>query len=186
MKEFFQGWRRKSGVVTLLMAIVLTVAWVRSISCAESCLVTCCGRQFVAVSACQRFLILIAGDQYIAVQSEYVTAQMKSQDFHPVNSLPPASCPFFLLRSSVPAISARTFYLLGDGSRFSPPITMIPYSLVVIPLTAISVWLLLFNRRTFKERGHPLFIDFHHACRLRFCLDYDSALTQSNRMNGGR
>ena len=30
MREFFQGWRRKVGVVTLVMACVLTAGWVRS------------------------------------------------------------------------------------------------------------------------------------------------------------
>ena len=30
MREFFRGWRRKAGLVTLTMACVLTVAWMRS------------------------------------------------------------------------------------------------------------------------------------------------------------
>jgi hypothetical protein len=30
MREFFQGWRRKVGVITLLSACVLTVGWMRS------------------------------------------------------------------------------------------------------------------------------------------------------------
>jgi len=32
MGEFFKGWRRKIGVLTLVMALVFTVGWVRSIS----------------------------------------------------------------------------------------------------------------------------------------------------------
>jgi hypothetical protein len=32
MHTFFHGWRRKIGVVTLVMACVLTVGWVRSVS----------------------------------------------------------------------------------------------------------------------------------------------------------
>jgi hypothetical protein len=32
MREFFKGWRRKVGVVTLAMACVLMVGWVRSIN----------------------------------------------------------------------------------------------------------------------------------------------------------
>jgi hypothetical protein len=28
--EFFKGWRRKTGLVTLMMALVLTAAWMRS------------------------------------------------------------------------------------------------------------------------------------------------------------
>lgn len=31
MREFFRGWRRKVGCVTLVMACVLTTGWVRSI-----------------------------------------------------------------------------------------------------------------------------------------------------------
>ena len=30
MGEFFKGWRRKAGLVTLAMAMVLTAAWMRS------------------------------------------------------------------------------------------------------------------------------------------------------------
>lgn len=30
MREFFKGWRRKVGCVTLLMALLLAVGWVRS------------------------------------------------------------------------------------------------------------------------------------------------------------
>ena len=32
MKEFFRGWRRKAGVLTLLMACLFMAAWVRSFS----------------------------------------------------------------------------------------------------------------------------------------------------------
>src|SRR5882757_6755381 len=32
MGEFFRGWRRKIGVVTLVMASVLTVGWTRSLT----------------------------------------------------------------------------------------------------------------------------------------------------------
>lgn len=35
MKEFFRGWRRKAGVVTLLMACVITTLWMRSLSHAD-------------------------------------------------------------------------------------------------------------------------------------------------------
>lgn len=31
MREFFHGWRRKVGVVTLLMALAATTLWVRSV-----------------------------------------------------------------------------------------------------------------------------------------------------------
>jgi hypothetical protein len=31
MHTFFHGWRRKAGVVTLVMALILMVAWVRSL-----------------------------------------------------------------------------------------------------------------------------------------------------------
>jgi hypothetical protein len=31
MKEFFHGWRRKASVVTLVMALAVTSAWIRSL-----------------------------------------------------------------------------------------------------------------------------------------------------------
>ena len=36
MGDFFKGWRRKAGVVTLAMAMLLTDAWIRSISTRDS------------------------------------------------------------------------------------------------------------------------------------------------------
>lgn len=31
MREFFRGWRRRLGCITLLMAVVVTIGWVRSL-----------------------------------------------------------------------------------------------------------------------------------------------------------
>ena len=35
MREFFRGWRRKSGVLTLLMALVFMAVWVRGFTTAD-------------------------------------------------------------------------------------------------------------------------------------------------------
>ena len=35
MREFFRGWRRKSGVLTLLMALVFMAGWVRGFTTAD-------------------------------------------------------------------------------------------------------------------------------------------------------
>lgn len=35
MREFFQGWRRKAGVVILVMALALMVGWLRSLIVAD-------------------------------------------------------------------------------------------------------------------------------------------------------
>lgn len=50
MREFFQGWKRKIGVVTLLMACVLLAGWIRSQSIRDEFLLTdygCGSRHFL-------------------------------------------------------------------------------------------------------------------------------------------
>src|SRR5436305_1198495 len=36
MRDFFKGWRRKLGVVTLLMVCLFTCGWIRSLSLSET------------------------------------------------------------------------------------------------------------------------------------------------------
>jgi hypothetical protein len=35
MREFFRGWRRKAGVVTLVMGLAVFAMWMRSMGCAD-------------------------------------------------------------------------------------------------------------------------------------------------------
>jgi hypothetical protein len=37
MREFFHGWRRKAGCVTLVIACLLMGGWLRSLACLDEC-----------------------------------------------------------------------------------------------------------------------------------------------------
>ena len=50
MGEFFKGWRCKAGLVTLAMALLLTVAWTRSYVTADAIKFGFIGQQHIAIS----------------------------------------------------------------------------------------------------------------------------------------
>jgi len=55
MREFFHGWRRKIGVVTLVMACVLMVGWVRS---PETCDLLCPAK-WLWLASCRGGMIVV-------------------------------------------------------------------------------------------------------------------------------
>ena len=144
MSEYFRLLRRRVGLATLVIACFGAVAWVRSVALAESFMVAGFGRQLIVVSACQKLLIRIAGDQYIGVESDF---ESKGREFHAYNLIRPSGDPACFITTSLPATSAQTQVRIEDGS-ISPPLTMIPYWLIVVPLTALSAFLLWMKPRS--------------------------------------
>lgn len=59
MREFFKGWRRKAGVVTLLTACIFTIAWLKSLATLDSLYFRDADdRDSYAVSSVDGFLVL--------------------------------------------------------------------------------------------------------------------------------
>ena len=126
MREFFKGWRRKTGCVTLLLAMVLTTFWVRSL-----------GRPLLAQIGYGRFHLLHSTEGRIDWMSW----------------IQPGSEPqvAMVVLSSVPAEDlAKILELIGADLRNSNVElreASIPYWSLAIPLTLLSAWLLLSKPR---------------------------------------
>ncbi len=129
MGDFCKGWRRKIGVMTLVMACVFAAGWVRS---------------------------LTIGDQSTIRMNDNSLFWMISNNGW-----------FGCIAVLEPKVGSTTAFFLHWTDRSSPgnrnmgpfdgvpyrwdwetyPHFILPYSTMVIPLTLVSLWLLLFKPR---------------------------------------
>jgi hypothetical protein len=143
MCEFFRGWRRKIGVLTLLMACLLAAAWVRSLIITD----------LICIPFGQ-----LTEEVFVSEEGKLTWQRIREED--------PASVPTHLLwkcfYSGVggvddddPPVSHCRFLGIevGEytskqmGSAFPSAFCSIPYWLFVIPLTLVSVFLMLSKPR---------------------------------------
>ena len=148
MKEFFRGWRRKVGVVTLIMALVLMVGWVRSFHLWDS------------VSVPTKY----NGNIHTFTSREGNLSWGRSFDTNGADACRNASFRF----NSTPAQSLKLVSVAHlDEWRFAcggfdffkrdfPNQTLIcwrfPYWSFVLPLTALSAYLLLTKPRQSNQK----------------------------------
>jgi len=143
MGDYFSPWRRKIGVVTLLMACMFAAGWVRSMIVSDT---------FHLISGMHTQEFLYSDPQFLS----WVT--FESND-------PAALRPALFGHHSQPNHRPFTYWenndvewqvhWLGFGAgRFKVPLRsglrkgwFISYSLITIPLTLISLWLLLSKPR---------------------------------------
>ena len=144
MGEFFKGWRRKIGVVTLLMALAFMAGWVRSLS----------NMDIVCLPADRHTLIFLASEH------QSITFQHES---HMNTNLPWECLDWISGPAKIPDPDKdQTHWLwkwhgfaFADGINYPdiPPtfqpamIWVIPYWSITIPLTLISLFLLLSKPR---------------------------------------
>lgn len=154
MSEFFHGWRRKVGVVALAVALVFMTGWVRSLKNLESL-------QLTRTTGLTRSYVRHA---IISVDGKLGVFRVHHPSFSQMgykwNSLP-----FSAVYGKRAVDAATIFNVNGNGivflgrwqfigvdcgksaSTFDPMIRtcflLVPYWLIVLPLTAISAWLLL-------------------------------------------
>jgi len=125
MGEFFKGWRRKVGVVALVMACVAMGGWVRSFYVAESIFVTKNRSGFRVLSIegtlhCQRF-----DDPNSYYPNVYQSYPLTQGQFVPVEW----------------AWTSKQYH-----------IRQIPHWSIVLPLTLLSAYLLLVKPRVAKPK----------------------------------
>jgi len=118
MGEFFKGWRRKAGCMSLVISLVLMMAWVRSYSFLDAIIVQDAGFWFLSG---------IGGIDW--------TWRLKTED--PGDAVEWWVTPVALARSE-------------NRMPEHPPV---PYWMIVIPLTALSAFLLLSKPR--KSTSNP-------------------------------
>ena len=135
MAEFFHGWKRKTGVLTLGMACVFAAGWVRNYTVQDMLLIR---------SDQEHFHLLVSGhDGLIWMKIVDVVGFSTGRPFYDTD-VADHSDPF-------EAINAEwkwkwLGFQFGQGEEiFQTPIgfSMIPYWAIVIPLTALSAFLLL-------------------------------------------
>lgn len=125
MLEFFRGWKRKAGCVTLVLACVFAVGWMRSRD------------TFDAVYLCKQFIIFSARDQLIVSKQLELTFPEQGMTW-----------------KLDPSLTGAVHWWSGSAtsmSNLSSRPRMISYWAIVVPLTAISTWLLLSKPRTRVE-----------------------------------
>lgn len=140
MSHYFKSWRRKIGVVPLVMGCLFAAGWVRSLNC-EDAVVICCNSH-------QEYT-LFSSSGLFGMTDSYERLPVQRQHWPMFDSS--------TKRLFAPAVFADTrltwhwkrwgfgcVEYLGfrsNGCRFVH--WFFPYWSVVIPLTLLSVWMLL-------------------------------------------
>jgi hypothetical protein len=145
MPTYFHGWRRKLGVVTLVMACVLIAAWVRSLSMNDNLvLARDRHRAYCLISLNGEIAIWITTSVTPATSTSLLPRwlggpiQGESWEAHHLG---------YLFKRNGFGSGIATLDSLGSTALF----WLIPYWSVVIPLTLFSASLLLSKQQTIKS-----------------------------------
>ena len=149
MGEFFRGWRRKVGVVTLLIACALMAGWIRSLTHFEgvSLPVERMPNYFI-VSWDSSLVWLTENAGVTGPYPQFKSRSITGDDDRIFQS------PYYEWRWK--------WYGFGFGVGTGSSLTVIPYWSVTIPMTLVSVWLLLISRQrqsTQKKITEPTAIE---------------------------
>lgn len=128
MREFFNGWRRKVGVATLVWACVFAAAWVRSFSIRD--FIPLPKLRTAALATESGCLVLLRETEAVLISEvpglDVIWENVDGIE-NPMNPMPPV------------ATMVASAYFEKAGS--------IPYWSLVLPLTLLSGWLLLSKPR---------------------------------------
>lgn len=146
MGEFFKPWRRKLGLVTLLLACVLAVGWIRSFFRYEF-IEAPLGNSAIGVASMHGgidfYRIVSLNDKPILTSIQCLSTAFRLDPHEPPNTTPWGSEFVFDWRWDWAG------FHVGEGqySHRRDQDCMIPYWAVILPLTAISGRLLLKSPR---------------------------------------
>ncbi len=154
MGNVFQGWRRKTGCVTLLMALTVLAAWGRSQISADTFSIPLAGGIQYQASLRQtdfcliktrtvelktnEFVTYLDGDFFVSIHREPIDEKQSQET---VESQPDGN-----VGEHVMSITGPTSVLIDCGQ------TVIPYWYLMTPLTLISAVLLLTKSRVTAPR----------------------------------
>jgi hypothetical protein len=149
MLEFFRGWKRKVGCVTLVMALVTTGAWITSLQTGgEYCFGKGESRLYHSITLRRGGLIWNRFECGEDETMNYGAGWTRS------NALPLDDGPFVgvAIPFDIDWRWKRLGFDLGEwhwqtNHQFRVLFLMIPFAPIIIPLTAISAWLLLSKPR---------------------------------------
>ena len=147
MSEFFQGWRRKIGAVTLTMACVVMGLWVRSSFLGDSLAFSVGGDRYLWLASFRQSLMLIV----VRTSDTDFAGLVPQWDTQPVivADQPPWDDP------NIEWVWRLGHYGYGVSSRpdqdFHVGMLVFPHWSVVLPLTALAAFLLL----TKSQKSNP-------------------------------
>ena len=153
MGEFFRGWKRKIGVVTLVMACVFMVGWLRSLSRFEYIDITFGNVTYGVVSMHSGLDFFRTKELNPTIVWDFISFDsvelfIKTRD--PENGTPWSPDFEFEWRWDWAG------FHIGEGRYKNPnrrdQDCMIPYWFIVIPLTAIAAWLILSKPHTIIQK----------------------------------
>lgn len=139
MREFFRGWKRKLGVVSLVVACALAAAWVQTFSACDILIL-----KWFSVASLDSAMGIIFETKRAAQWHTVIWQHTDRTDI-----------------DSVLASDAEwQWQMLGFGYVTSPTIKsttilFIPYRFIVIPLAVVSAYLLLSKPRRKPSAPKP-------------------------------
>ena len=156
MQEFFKGWKRKVGCVTLVFVCAFTISWVRSLYRVD--------RFYLGATAAKEYDIALAYGQIradlfrweIGVQRGRFWGVHDRNYSGPSDSLkiwePMQGKDLFWRWDGLGAHIGSGLTFGGRGSTAQCYTFIIPHWLIILPLTAISGWLLLCNPQKLTQQ----------------------------------
>jgi len=140
MGEFFKPWRRKIGVVTLVLACVFMGGWVRSYSFTD---------QLIPPGQTSTFHV------WVSLRGRFAWMKVQGQAARVAPSLPmfssaPGNSPCPIDREYSKWYWQFMGFGSGTGNAHIYLFWTIPYWSIVVPLTLLSAWLLLSKPRAKK------------------------------------
>lgn len=150
MWNCFTGRKRKAGVVTLTVACILAVAWIRSRSHLDLLVVNLPIAQFILISSAEGIVFSPLGLRILFQHERTIVSAGASQVVKVTQVLSAtASAPLLIYSREA---SGRVLFDLPLGTR--RPSHPVHHAWVVGPLTVISAWLLLTTSRRKKPDSH--------------------------------
>lgn len=148
MRDFFKGWERKSGCVTLVMACVFMAGWVRSFV-ANDVIDLKEHLTFASINSC---MVLVVPEKL---------GSLTESDWEPYWEIQPASAPGELESELVTFFTWRFRWFgfgFGDSKNRDDSVCVfvVPYWSVVLPLPLLSTCLLLRRLRPANISSDPV------------------------------
>ena len=152
MSDIFRGWRRKIGLMTLLLALVFMSGWVRSLTTRDDI-------SFPSRKQKTSTGFLVTSDDLVSSNGLMLWGRSNEESTNPTDRYIDLRSAYPLWKTALP-----TTYTFDDPElkwrwrwygfgicEYSDPrvvgvwesILVVPYWMIAVPLTLISVWLIL-------------------------------------------
>lgn len=149
MRDFFKGWRRKAGVVALVMACATATLWIRSRSIQEQLRIPSDNFTQIFVVSSEEGLVC-----YYLQDIETRKNSLLIRRWYIRPKLPDRyRAEFFTYLDTIDwTVDIAGFYLAESHSEYDTRgIAIIPFWLIACPLTILSTVLLLWPQRKSKK-----------------------------------